>query len=64
MVKNKPITQISSNNTEIKEIVQRVTQQNIYIPEKSKETVMLEGSSDEIVEKLIDVFHNDIKVMN
>ena len=35
----------------------------MYIPEKTKETVYIEGSTDEIVTKLVDVFANDIKVL-
>ena len=36
--------------------------QKIYTPKSSKETVMIEGSTDEIVAKLIDVFKNEIKI--
>jgi len=35
----------------------------MYIPEKSKETVFIEGTSDEIVDQLMDKFVNDIKVL-
>ena len=36
--------------------------QKIYTPKSSKETVMIEGSSDEIVAKLVDIFKNEIKI--
>ena len=32
----------------------------LYSPSNSKETVMIEGSADEIVEKLVDVLKNEI----
>ena len=35
----------------------------MYIPEKTKETVYLDGTTDEIVSKLVDIFANDIKVL-
>ena len=35
-----------------------------YIPEKAKETTYLDGSADEISEKLVDIFKNEIKVLN
>ena len=34
----------------------------IYAPSNSKETVMIEGSADQIVEKLVDVLKNEIKI--
>jgi electron transfer flavoprotein beta subunit len=34
----------------------------IYAPSNSKETVMIEGSTDQIVEKLVDVLKNEIKI--
>ncbi len=41
-----------------------VSLEKLYIPEKSKETVFIDGSPDEIVGKLIDVFKNEIKVLS
>ena len=35
----------------------------MYIPEKIKETVYVDGTADEIVSKLVDIFANDIKVL-
>ena len=34
----------------------------IYIPKKSKETEVVEGSTDEIVERLTDILKNEIKI--
>ena len=64
MVKNKTTTHLTTQdlNTEIK--TSMINIEKLYVPEKSKETIFLEGSNNEIVEKLIDVFKNDIKVMN
>ena len=41
---------------------QQQSSQKIYTPKSSKETVMIEGSTDEIVAKLVDVFKNEIKI--
>ena len=35
----------------------------MYVPEKTKETVYIDGSVDEIVNQLVDKFANDIKVL-
>jgi electron transfer flavoprotein beta subunit len=35
----------------------------MYIPEKTKETIYLDGTTDEIVSKLVDIFANDIKIL-
>lgn len=37
--------------------------EKIYVPQSDKKTVMIEGSVDQMVEKLIDAFRNDIKVL-
>ncbi len=34
----------------------------LYAPNNSKETVMIEGSTDQVVEKLVDVLKNEIKI--
>ena len=34
-----------------------------FVPTKSKETTKIEGNPDEIVEKLIDVLKNNVKVI-
>ena len=64
MVKNKTTDQLSSQDTGAIHKESMVSQEKLYVPEKSKETIFLEGSNDEIVEKLIDIFKNNIKVMN
>ena len=35
----------------------------LFIPEKKKTTQFIDGSSDEIVEKLVDILKNEIKVI-
>ena len=35
----------------------------VYIPQSDKQTVMIDGSADQIVEKLVETFRNDIKVI-
>ena len=51
-------TDFSSSNLESKT---RINQ--IYIPKKSKETKYLDGSTNEIVEKLTDLFANEIRIL-
>ena len=41
----------------------QISTTKMYIPEKTKETVYVDGSTDEIVSKLVDIFANDIKVL-
>ena len=54
---SKTIDQLEFNATQKTKIIK------MYIPEKSKETVFIEGTSDEIVDQLMDKFVNDIKVL-
>ena len=35
----------------------------MYIPNKSKETRLLEGSSDEVAKKVFEILKNEIKVL-
>ena len=35
----------------------------VYLPKSEKQTVMIEGSADQIVEKLVETFRNEIKVL-
>jgi len=37
--------------------------EKVYIPQSDKQTVMIDGSADQIVEKLVETFRNDIKVI-
>jgi electron transfer flavoprotein alpha/beta subunit len=39
------------------------TLEKIYVPQKVKRTEMIEGETDQVVAKLIDVFKRDIKVL-
>lgn len=56
-IETKTIDQLEFNATQKTKIIK------MYIPEKSKETVFIEGTSDEIVDQLMDKFVNDIKVL-
>jgi len=56
-IETKTIDQLEFNATQKTKIIK------MYIPEKSKETVFIEGTSDEIVNQLMDKFVNDIKVL-
>ena len=35
----------------------------MYLPQSEKQTVMIEGSADQVVEKLMDSFRNNINVL-
>ena len=63
MVKNKTVDKLNGESVPGLDLSAKVTLKNMYIPEKSKETVFFDGAPDEIVGKLIDVFKNEIKIM-
>ena len=62
MVKNKTVDEINAGSVPDLDLSAKVTLKNMYIPEKSKETVFIDGTPDEIVGKLLDVFKNEIKI--
>ncbi len=63
-MKNKPIDELTENDIKTGGLMPKVKLNNIYIPEKVKETIYLDGSPDEISQKLVDLFKNEIKVLN
>ena len=63
-VKNKPIDKLTVNEITIGELTPQVKLNKIYVPKKVKETTYLDGSPDEISEKLFNIFKNEIKVLN
>ena len=64
MVKNKTTDQLSAQDVGVENQTSNVRLEKLYVPEKSKETIFLDGSPDEIAGKLINVFKNEIKVIN
>ena len=62
-VKNKPIDKLTVNEITIGELTPQVKLNKIYVPKKVKETTYLDGSPDEISEKLVNIFKNEIKVL-
>ena len=56
--KKKEINLLSPEVAQSKQSMKKV-----YIPQSDKQTVMIDGSSDQIVEKLVETFRNDIKVI-
>ena len=64
MVKNKTTDQFSGQNISAENISSKIKLEKLYVPKKSKETVFIDGTPDEIVGKLIDVFKNEIKVLS
>ena len=55
--KKKEITEVQFDQIDTFQSVKR-----LYSPSNSKETVMIEGSTENIVEKLVDVLKNKIKI--
>ena len=64
MVKKKTVDKITSNEISNGDWTPRASLNKIYIPEKAKETIYLDGSPDEISEKLVNIFKTEIKVLN
>ena len=56
--KKKEINVLTPGASEPKQSMSKV-----YVPQSEKQTVMIDGSVDEIVDKLIETFRNDIKVI-
>ena len=55
--KKKEINEVEFDDMDTFQSVKR-----LYSPSNSKETVMIEGSTEDIVEKLVDVLKNEIKI--
>ena len=55
--KKKEITEVQFDEIDTFQSVKR-----LYSPSNSKETVMIDGSTENIVEKLVDVLKNEIKI--
>ena len=55
--KKKEISEVKFDGANSSQEIKR-----LYAPRNSKETVMIEGSTDEIVKKLVDVLKNEIKI--
>jgi len=62
MVKNKTVDELNLGSVPGLDLSAKVNLKNIYLPEKSKETVFIDGDPDEIAGKLMDVFKNEIKI--
>lgn len=61
MMKKKPIDVKSANDLGFTAL-QKSKVMKMYIPEKTKETVYIDGSVNEIVDQLMDKFANEIKI--
>ncbi len=64
MVKKKTVDELNAEAVGAESITNKVQLKNMYIPEKSKETTFIDGSPDEISDQLVDIFKNEIKVLN
>ncbi len=63
LMKKKPITTITSGDLKMDEIPTLSRIKKLYIPRKTKETVFISGSPEEIVTQLTDKLENEIKVL-
>ena len=61
-VKNKPVDSCNSSDI-ISNLDNGYSLKEVSIPVKTKETIKIEGSTDEIVEEMINVLKNNIKVI-
>jgi len=64
MVKKKTVDDVTASDISSDALESNVTINKIYVPDKTKKTQFIEGSPDEISEKLVELFKNDIKVLN
>ena len=64
MVKNKETKKLGSDDLDLIDISSKVNLEKLYLPEKEKETKYIDGSPDEIAEQLVNIFKNEIKVLN
>ena len=55
--KKKEISEVASINKDQHQSIKK-----LYSPNSSKETLMIEGSTDEVVDKLVHVLKNEIKI--
>ena len=63
MVKNKTVDELNKESIPDLNLSAQTSIKHMSIPEKSKETVFIDGSPDEIVEALVNVLKNEIKIM-
>ena len=56
--KKKEINIVTPGGHDVKQSAKKV-----YVPQSDKQTVMIEGSVDQIVDKLVEAFRNEIKVI-
>ena len=64
MVKKKTVDDVTASDISSDALETNVSINKIYVPDKTKETQFIEGSPEEISEKLVEIFKNDIKVLN
>ena len=58
VAKKKEINVVTPNVDNIRQSAKKV-----YVPQSDKQTTMIEGSVDQIVDKLVETFRNEIKVL-
>ena len=63
MMKKKPITTLTAFDIRINNLSPKSHVKGIYTPNKTKETTIIDGSTEEIVSQLMEKFENDIQVI-
>lgn len=62
MMKKKPIDIFDTSQITSRSEDHKISLHRLYVPQKTKETTFIDGSPDEIANKLTDIMINDIKV--
>lgn len=63
MMKRKPLESIKISELNLENSTSKSSIHKLYIPKKTKETVFIQGSADQIVDGLLDKLTNEIKVL-
>lgn len=61
--KNKPMRKVTLAEVQPALAANRQKIEKLYIPHKTKKTVMLEGSSSEVAKKLVETLKNEVRVL-
>ena len=60
-VKSKPVDKCNTDDFNLN-LESGYSIEGIHVPKKSKETEIIEGSTDEVVDRLTDILKNEIKI--
>jgi electron transfer flavoprotein beta subunit len=63
MMKRKPLESIKVSELNLENTTSKSSVNKLYIPQKTKETVFIQGTADQVVDGLLEKLTNDIKVL-